>query len=303
MRKTGNAVPAQKYKKPITQRVGFWAFLFLLPTILGFIVFVIWPVVMSTIYSFTNYDGVRAYQFVGFKNYAKLLTNKEFLGSLWNTLYFAVGTVPLGCLLAIFVAVVLNQKIHLKNFYRTCFFMPTVVSMIAVSVVWQLVFNANNGLANSLLGHLGIPPQKWLGSVTQAMPTVIFITVWKGLGTNVVIFLAGLTGVNSALFEAAEIDGAGAWDKFWHVTIPSLRPTITFVLINNSIGSFQALDQIYMLTGGGPAKATQTISYLIYKNAFEYFKQGYASAMAYLLFIVIMIISLAQLRISSNAKN
>lgn len=290
-------------RKPLYRTEGFWGMCFLLPTIIGFLAFTVFPVFMSLLYSFTNFDGITPYEFVGLKNYAKLLTNKEFIQSLGNTVYFAAGTVPLGCLIALFVAVVLNQKIRFKNFYRACFFMPTVVSMVAVSVVFQLVFNPNNGLANNLLASLGVGPQKWLGSVTQAMPTVIFVTIWQSMGTSVVIFLAGLTGVDGALFEAADIDGANAWQKFWRITLPSLRPTIAFVLINNSINAFQAFDQIYMLTEGGPAKATQTISYLIYKNAFSYFKQGPASAMAYLLFMVILVISLAQLRLTASSKN
>lgn len=290
-------------RKPIYRMDGFWAMLFLLPTIIGFVVFTIVPVVMSLIYSFTNYDGVTPYSFIGLKNYIKLFGNKEFLGSLRNTTYFVVGTVPIGCMIALVIAVVLNQDMKFKAVYRACYFMPTIVSMIAISVVFQQIFNKDYGLANTLLALIGVPPQDWLASITQAMPCVIFVSIWKGLGFNVVIFLAGLTGVDPQLYEAASIDGANVWTKLWKITMPSLRPTIAFVLINNTISSFQAFDQIYMLTSGGPAKATQTISYLIYNNAFSYFKQGYASAMAYILFLVILAVSIVQLRISANSKN
>ncbi len=289
-------------RKPIFRRDGFWGAVFLSPTIIGFLVFTIIPVVMSLMYSFTNYDGVTAFDFIGIKNYTKLISNKEFIGSLRSTLFFAIGTVPIGCLVALMIAVVLNQDMKLKAVYRACYFMPTIVSMVAISVVFQQIFNKDYGLANALLGAIGIPPQDWLASTSQALPCVIFVSIWKGLGFNVVIFLAGLTSVDPQLYEAASIDGANAWTKLWKITFPSLRPTIAFVLINNTISSFQAFDQIYMLTSGGPAKATQTISYLIYNNAFVYFKQGYASAMAYLLFIVILIISIAQLRISADSK-
>ena len=294
---------AQLHRKRPLRRDGPWATFFLLPTLIGFLVFTLFPVIMSLFYSFTNYDGITPYRMVGFQNYSRLLRNREFIQSLKNTIVFALGTVPLGAFLSLIVAVVLNQDIPLKKFYRTCFFMPTVVSMIAISVVFQLIFNQENRLAHNLLSYFGIPPQKWFGSVTQAMPCVIFVTIWQSMGTQIVIFLAGLTAVDSALYEAAKIDGATAVKQFWHITLPAMRPTITFVLISNTIGAFQAFDQIYMLTSGGPAKATQTISYLLYMNAFSYYKQGYASAMAYLLFIVIMLISVAQLRISSQTNN
>lgn len=290
-------------KKPLYAREGFWGAIFLMPTFIGFLVFTLIPVVMSFMYSFTNYDGITSFDFVGTKNYVRLFTNKEFIKTLWNTLYFTIGKVPIGCLLALIIAVVLNQKIRFRNFYRACYFMPTIVSTVAISVVFQQIFNKDFGLANALVGFFGIPPQEWLASKTQAMPIVIFITIWKGLGVNVVIFLAGLTGVDPQLYEAASIDGASAYTRFVKITLPMMAAPITFVLINNTIQAFQVFDQIYMLTGGGPAKATQTLSYLIFNNAFEYFKQGYASAMAYVLFAIILIVSIFQLAISRNSKN
>ena len=276
--------------------------LFLLPTIIGFLMFTLVPVFMSLVYSFTEYDGVTAMKFIGLDNYTKLLGNREFRKSLVNTLYFAVGTVPVGCFLALFVAVVLNQKIRGKTIYRACFFIPSIVSTVAISVVFQQMFNKDYGMINQILGVFGIPPQGWFASIQQAMPCVIFVSVWKGIGVTIVIFLAGLTGVDPQLYEAAEIDGAGPATKFFRITMPMLRATVAFVLINNTISSFQAFDQIYMLTNGGPAKATQTLSYLIYANAFQYWKMGYASAIAYILFLVILVVSLLQLRVSRDQK-
>lgn len=290
-------------KKPLSAREGFWGAVFLAPTFIGFLMFTLIPVVMSFVYSFTDYDGITQFHFIGTKNYIKLFGNKEFLRSLSNTLYFTIGKVPVGCLLALIIAVVLNQKIRFRNFYRACYFMPTIVSTVAISVVFQQIFNKDFGLMNGILGVFGIQPQEWLASKTQAMPVVIFITVWKGLGVNVVIFLAGLTGVDPQLYEAASIDGATAVTRFWKITLPMMAAPITFVLINNTIQAFQTFDQIYMLTGGGPAKATQTLSYLIFNNAFEYFKQGYASAMAYVLFVIILVVSVLQLSLSRNSKN
>lgn len=289
-------------RKGLKQNEGFWGMFFLAPTIIGFLVFTIIPVIMSLVYSFHKYDGITAMKYVGLNNYSRLLGNKEFIQSLGNTIYFAIGTVPIGCFLALFVAVVLNQKIRGRMFYRSCFFVPTIVSMVAISVVFQQMFNQDYGAINQIIGFFGIPPQSWFASKTQAMPCVIFVTIWKGIGVTIVIFLAGLTGIDSQLYEAAEIDGAGPITKFFRITIPLLRSTITFVLINNTIGAFQAFDQIYMLTSGGPAKATQTVSYLIYQNAFNYWKMGYASAMAYIMFIIILIVSIVQLYLSRDEK-
>lgn len=289
-------------KKGLKQNEGLWGMFFLAPTIIGFLVFTIIPVIMSAIYSLHEYDGITPMEWVSIENYTKLLTNKEFIKSLGNTIYFAIGTVPVGCFLALFVAVVLNQKIRGRMFYRSCFFVPTIVSMVAISVVFQQMFNQDYGVMNDILGWFGIPPQKWLASKALAMPVVIFVSIWKGIGVTIVIFLAGLTGIDSQLYEAAEIDGAGAITKFFRITIPMLRSTITFVVINNLISSFQAFDQIYMLTSGGPAKSTQTISYLIYKNAFSYWKMGYASAMAYIMFVIILVCSIVQLFISRDEK-
>ena len=289
-------------KKGLKQNEGLWGMFFLTPTIIGFLVFTIVPVIMSLVYSFHKYDGITAMKYVGLNNYTKLLANKEFIKSLGNTVYFALGTVPVGCFLALFVAVVLNQKIRGRMIYRSCFFVPTIVSMVAISVVFQQMFHQDYGAIHPIRGFFGSPPQSWFASKTQAMPCVIFVTIWKGIGVTIVIFLAGLTGINSQLYEAAEIDGAGPITKFFRITIPMLRATITFVVINNTIGAFQAFDQIYMLTNGGPAKATQTVSYLIYMNAFQYWKMGYASAMAYIMFIIILIVSIIQLYVSRDEK-
>lgn len=282
---------------------GKWGFFFLLPTLIGFLIFTLIPVIMSLIYSFHKYDGVTAMKFIGLKNYVKLFGNTEFRKSLWNTIYFALGTVPIGCFLAMLVAVVLNQKIRGKVLYRACFFIPSIVSMVAISVVFQQMFNKDYGVVNQILGIFGIPPQGFFASTAQAMPCVIFVSIWKDVGVNIVIFLAGLTGVDPQLYEAAEIDGAGPVKKFFKITIPMLSTTLAFVLINSTIGAFQAFDQIYMLTNGGPAKSTQTLSYLIYANAFQYWKLGYASAIAYVMFVIILVISIFQLRIGRDDKN
>ena len=250
--------------------------------IIGFIVFTIFPVAMSFYYSLTDYDGVTSPKFIGLQNYIDLFSNGDFGEALWHTIYFTIGTVPLGTLLAILVAVLLNQKIRGLNFYKSSFFIPVIVSYTSIAMVWQWLYNDDFGLINSALNTLGLPSVPWLTSSAWAMPSVIIMSIWKNLGFNSVILLAGVQGVSPAVYEAADIDGANVVQKFFRITLPMLKPTIMFVMIISMINSFQAFDQIYIMTKGGPGTATQVVSYLVYMNAFQYFKQGYASAMAYI---------------------
>jgi multiple sugar transport system permease protein len=289
-----------KKRKPLLASETFWGYLFLLPVIIGFLVFTIFPVVMSLYYSFTNYDGVTPAKFVGLQNYIDLFTNGDFGSALWHTVYFTIGTVPLGVILAVVVAVLLNQKIRGLNLYKSAFFIPVIVSFTSIAMVWQWLYNEDFGLINSALAALGLPQPPWLTSSAWAMPSVIIMSIWKSLGFNSVILLAGVQGVSSAVYEAADIDGANVVQKFFRITLPMLKPTIMFVTIISMINSFQAFDQIYIMTKGGPGTATQVVSYLIYMNAFQYFKQGYASAMAYILFIIIFVASIIQLKISER---
>ena len=229
-----------------------------------------------------------------------MFTNGDFGEALWHTVYFTIGTVPLGTLLAILVAVFLNQKIRGANLYKTAFFIPVIVSYTSIAMVWQWLYNDDFGLINSALNAIGLPSVPWLTSSAWAMPSVIIMSIWKNLGFNSVILLAGVQGVSSAVYEAADIDGANVVQKFFHITLPMLKPTIMFVMIISMINSFQAFDQIYIMTKGGPGTATQVVSYLVYMNAFQYFKQGYASAMAYILFIIIFVASIIQLKVSEK---
>ncbi len=258
------------------------------------------PVVVSLYYSLTNYDGITAPKFVGFENYIDLFQNGEFGHALLNSVYFTVGTVPLGAFLALLVAILLNQKIRAQSLYRSAFFIPCIVSYVAIAMVWQWMYNQDYGLINSVLGALGLPQPGWLATEELAMPSVIIMTIWKGLGYNGVILLAGLQGISPSLYEAAEIDGASAFQRFTRITLPMIRPTMMFVLLTSMIGALQAFDQIYIMTSGGPGRATEVVCYLIYMNAFQYFKQGYASAMAYILFIIIFAASVIQLKVSEK---
>lgn len=291
---------AKKRKISLSANENFWGYAFLLPAIIGFIIFTAIPVVMSFYYSLTNYDGIRPPEFVGLRNYMNLIFQKEFWNALWNTVCYTLGVVPFGTLLALIIAVMLNQKIKGIGVYRTAFFIPVIVSTVSVSMIWQWMYNQDYGLINALLEKLGLPQPGWLSTKELAMISVIIMSIWKGLGFNIVILLAGIQGISPSLYEAAEIDGAGAFRKFRNITVPLVRPTVTFVLILSLINAFQAFDQFYIMTKGGPAKATEVVVYLIYMNAFHFFKQGYASAIAYVLFIIIFILSIIQLRVSES---
>lgn len=287
-------------RKSLAASETFWGYTFLAPVIIGFLVFTAIPVVVSLYYSLTNFDGILPPKWVGLENYTSLFTNGEFGHALLNSLYFTLGTVPVGAFLSLLVAMLLNQKIRGQSLYRSAFFIPVIVSYVSVAMVWQWMYNQDYGLINSFLGSLGLPQPPWLASEAWAMPSVIIMSIWKGLGFSSVILLAGLQGISPSMYEAAEVDGANAFQRFRHITLPLIRPTMMFVLLTSMINSLQAFDQIYIMTSGGPGRATEVVCYLIYMNAFQYFKQGYASAMAYILFIIIFVASIVQLKVSEK---
>ncbi len=287
-------------RKSLAASETFWGYTFLAPVIIGFLVFTAIPVVVSLYYSLTNFDGILPPKWVGLENYTSLFTNGEFGHALLNSLYFTLGTVPVGAFLSLLVAMLLNQKIRGQSLYRSAFFIPVIVSYVSVAMVWQWMYNQDYGLINSFLGSLGLPQPPWLASEAWAMPSVIIMSICKGLGFSSVILLAGLQGISPSMYEAAEVDGANAFQRFRHITLPLIRPTMMFVLLTSMINSLQAFDQIYIMTSGGPGRATEVVCYLIYMNAFQYFKQGYASAMAYILFIIIFVASIVQLKVSEK---
>ncbi len=281
-------------------REAFWGYVFVLPIMLGFLVFMLYPVLASLYLSFTDSDGIRQPNFIGLENYIALLDDRIFKKTMINTLYYVIGTVPLGVFIALLIAIMLNSKIRFLNFYRAGIFLPVVTSMIAVATVWKWLYNTQYGLINGILGKMGLFQPDWLSSTTWAMPSIIIMSIWKGLGFNMVIFLAGLQGISPSLYEAAKIDGANAIQRFFHITIPLLRHTTLFVVVLAIIGSFQVFDQVYVMTAGGPANSTSVIVYYIYQNAFQFFKQGYASAIAYVLFALIFVVTLVQIKISQR---
>jgi len=276
------------------------ALLFLLPNILGFVIFTMGPVLASFGLSLVDWNLLGSPVWVGLDNYATMLRDREFWDSLKATLYYTAGSLPLGIVPALILALALNQKLRGLALYRTVYFVPVVSSTVAVALLWRWMYNPNFGMLNFLLNglfrllHLPLTAPDWLQSTTWAMPAIILMSAWKGLGYNMVLYLAGLQSISRTFYEAAAIDGASSWQKFWFVTLPLLTPTTFFVTIISIIGSFQVFEQAYIMTAGGPARSTVTTVYYIYANGFQRYNMGYASAIAWVLFALILAVTLIQ---------
>lgn len=284
----------------IQRRKNFWGYLFIAPNFIGFVVFMLLPILMSLYYSFTDYDVITEANFVGFENYIKLFQDDQFITALLNTLWYCVLTVPAGVILALLLAVLFNRQIPGIGAFRTLTFIPVITSMVAVSLIWSMLYEDNGGLLNTLLGYVGLPPVHWLTDTNMAMISIAIMSIWKGLGYNMTIFLAGLQGVPHDLYEAATIDGANSVQKFFKITVPMIGPTMYFVTLMSLIGSLQVFDQVYIMTNGGPVNATKTVAMYLYQYGFQFYKMGYACAAAYVLFILVFIVSLIQNRSSKN---
>ena len=283
-----------KTSSRLQRRWNFWGYLFILPNFLGVLLFMLVPIIMALVFSFTNYDVISQMDFVGINNYVGLFTDDQFITSLLNTLWFAVLTVPTGVILALLLAVLFNRQIRGISIFRTFVFIPVITSMVAVSLVWSMLYEDNAGLLNTLLGYVGLGPVHWLTDTNIAMISIAIMSVWKGLGYNMTIFLAGLQGVPGELYEAATIDGATARQKFMKITVPMIAPTTYFVTLMALIGSLQVFDQVWIMTQGGPVDATKTVAMYLYQYGFQFYKMGYACAAAYVLFILVFIVSLIQ---------
>jgi ABC-type sugar transport system permease subunit len=278
-------------------RQGGSAALFLSPTLLVFSVFVVFPVFFSFYLSFHTWNMFSSEStYVGLENYARIFGSAEFWEVLKNTAFYTAGTIPLNMLMALTIAVWLNRRIAGKKFLRTAFFAPVVMSFVAAAVIWRWVFEPNFGLLNYCLSWFGVPAVNWLNDPTAAMFALIIMGTWKTFGVNMVLFSAGLQGIPGHYYEAAEIDGAGRWHKFWNITIPLLSPTTFFILIMSVIGSFQVFDAVYVLTSGGPLGKTKVLVFYLYEHAFKFFEMGYASSVAYVMFAIIFGLTLLQIR-------
>lgn len=279
-------------------RTNLIGYSFVIPNFIGYLVFIFAPVCFSFILSVMKWDGSDApMQFVGLGNFVKLFGDSTFMISLKNTFYYAICTVPLTLAASLLIAVLLNSKIRGIVVYRTAFFFPYVASLVAVGAVWNMLFQPEFGPINEFLKFIGIAnPPKWTASRDWAMPVIIIVSVWKYMGYYMIVYLAALQGISADLYEAAGIDGATGWKKLWYITIPMLRPTTFFVTIMLTIQCFKVFDLIYIMTGGGPGRSTNVLVNHIYNAAFVDFKFGYASASAMMLFVIVLIITLIQLR-------
>ncbi|DAB03683.1 TPA: sugar ABC transporter permease [Candidatus Gastranaerophilales bacterium HUM_10] len=270
--------------------------IFVLPALIGTFIFIIIPIFCSFALSFTEWDLLNEIKFVGLANYRSIFYDKEFLQILINTFVYAVSTTFFAVIIPLLIASALNTKIRGCEVYKTIYFLPFITPAVVIAIVWSWIFDPNIGAVNLLFKtHL-----KWLFDTHLAMPVLIFVSVWKLIGYNVVLFLTGFSTINQNLYEAAKIDGAGVKETFWEITIPLLKPTTYFVTLVTAISSFQIFDLIYVMTSGGPANSTNVIVYSIYKYAFEYFDIGKSCALAYILFGIIFVLALAQKQFRNN---
>lgn len=281
------------------QRQDSIAYLFLLPNYLIFGLFLLFPILWTVVMSFTDYN-LFSYEFIGVSNYVRLFSDKVFLRSLTNTAVYSLFTIPVAMLLGLLLALALNRKFRSKSFFRTVFYMPNVLSIVAVSMAWIYLYDTNSGILNHLLLALGLGKVPWLTNTNYAMMSVCVVGIWFTCGYNMVIFLSGMQSIPDYLYEAAEIDGANPWQKLVSITLPSLSPTTFFIFVMACINSFQVFGQVYILTSGGPSNSTTTIAHQIYKNAFELYKMGYASAEAVILMLLTLALTIVNLTVSKG---
>lgn len=265
------------------------AYLFILPWIIGFLIFQLYPFVASFVYSFTDFSLLKSMKFVGFKNYIQMFTrNRVFYKSLWATMKYVLIAVPGKLIFALIIAMILNMKLKCINFYRTVYYLPSILGgSVAISILWKFLFS-KNGTVNTFLAHLHIPSLDWLGSPNLALVTMGLLVVWQ-FGSSMVLFLAALKNVPAELCEAARVDGAGRIRTFFTITLPLLTPTIFFNLIMQMINAFKEFNAPFLITKGGPLNSTYLYGMMVYENAFQHSKMGYASAQSWVLFMIILV--------------
>ncbi|WP_068675217.1 carbohydrate ABC transporter permease [Oceanobacillus sp. Castelsardo] len=285
------------YKK---NSIAIAPYIFIAPNVILFLVFMIIPIIFTIYISFHDWGILGAPEFTGFQNFVKLFSDKVFWISLGNTVYYTAATVPLSAAFGLLGAILLNRKIPLRPIFRTIFFAPVVVSMTAAGLIWTWMFNPHYGLFNEVLSIFGIESVDWLTSTTWAMPAIIITTLWLRIGYCLVIYLAGLQAVPDSLYEAADIDGANDWQKFWRITLPMIKPTTVFIVVMEVIHGFMVFDLIYTMTNGGPGTSTTVIVQYIYQKAFVEGDMGYASAIGTVFFLIIMVLTAIQLRIGRD---
>lgn len=272
------------------------AYIFISPLVIGLFVFYIYPFIQNFWFSFNDVNRFNIATFTGLENYKNLIKDKELIQTLGNTLKYVVITVPVGLALSLFIATLLNAKIRGTSIYRTIYFLPSVTMSVAIALVWKWIYNGDFGILNSTLGFFGIKGQNWLSNPKTALYMVMLVGIWMSVGYNMIILLAGMQGISRSYYEAAAIDGAGPFRRFFSITIPMLTPTIFFVMITSIIGGFQVFDTIYMMIGKTSLayESTQTLVMMFYRYAFDYGQKGYAAAISIFIFAIIMLVTIFQ---------
>lgn len=292
--------------QPVSQRSaarrrshdGWWPLVFLAPALIGFAVFIAYPLVASLYTSFTSWDLLGPMEWAGLTNYVRMFQDPTAAKVFWNTVWFTLVTVPVLLVVPLLLAIALNQRIHGIRFFRAAFFLPVISSMVAMSMVWQWMFNADFGLINWFLGLFGVQGPNWLTNENWALTAVMITSVWKNIGFNMMLFLAGLQGISRSYYEAAELDGAGWFQRLVSITIPSLSSTTLFVTVMTIINSFQVFDQVMVMTGGGPNRSSSVLVHYLYQNGFQFYDMGYASALGWGLTVFVLLLTMLQFRIN-----
>ena len=289
--------------KPRSEQNTLAGWLFALPWTAIFLIFMVLPIIASLLLSFTdfglaNLQDPLSLHFIGFQNYVRLAHDQIFLLAALNTLIVVVIGVPLNVGLALLIAIGVNRGVgYVRTIFRIGYYLPVVTSIVAIAVVWRYLLDPDVGLVNNLLRLIGITGPNWLNSPAWALPSIIFVVVWHNVGSSMIIFLAGLQGIDPGLYEAASMDGAGTFALFRNITLPMLRPTLLLVTVLTSIGFLQVFQEPFVLTQGGPLNRTLTVGIYLFQQGFDFFNQGYASAMAYVLFVAIVILAFIQFRL------
>lgn len=299
----GGTVGARRRPGRLYRQQALMAYLFISPAMVLFFIFAVLPALMALWLSFTDYDILSPPRWVGLRNYARMLGDELFRTSLANVFRYALLYVPAMIALSLGLALALNRRMPGMRLLRTVYYLPVVSSSVAASIVWVWLLNTQYGLVNQLLGALGINGPGWLSDSDWALVSIVLVTLWQGLGSNMVVYLAGLQGISPTLYEAAMLDGAGPWQRFRYVTLPALRTTTFFVSTLSLIGAFQLFEQAYVMTDGGPGNATRTAVYHIYKVGFDQLRMGYASTLAFTLFLIILAVSLLNIRLNREESD
>ena len=277
--------------KSLARQEALECYLFIFPVCFGLLAFTFGPILASLYFSFTKYNIIRAPKWVGLQQYTDLFRDELFWQSLKVTALFVVMHLPISLILALGIALLMNQKVRGIIFFRTVYYLPSVISGVAVALLWMWIFNPEFGILNTLLSYVGIQGPAWLFDQKWSLPAIAIMSLW-GVGGSMLIYLAGLQGIPSELYEAAEIDGASRWRRFWFITLPLLSTVILFNLVMGLIASFQEFTPAYVMTSGGPNFSTLFYNFYLYENAFEYLKMGYASGMAWILLVIVLVLTL-----------